>query len=363
MELQWHSVFKKLEDPRSPRNQRHAFMNLVGIGLFGALSGITSFDGLADFAELREADLAGIIPMPFGPPCSETLRRFFNVLNVETFAECFREFTVTLLEKLSNIIPIDGKRIRNSGKNPIQIVSAWCEENHVVLGHVKVSNESNEITTIPSLLQLIDVCGKVITIDAIGCQKTITQNIIDRDGDYVIAVKGNQGNLFEDIKAYFEDTKDMPTHTEYDKGHGRIEKRTCYTTDDIDWLRNKHPGWAALTSVSQVISERTTKGKKSTEARYYISSLTADPKYIGNAVRSHWGIENKLHWRLDVIYNQDKACVRNDNAAQNLDTMHKWALNILSKFKTDKVSMKSLQRRACMSFDFLLQLITKFFEK
>jgi predicted transposase YbfD/YdcC len=363
MEMQWHSVFRKLEDPRSPRNQRHEFMSLVGIGLFGTLSGITSYDGLADFAEFREADLAGIIPMPFGPPCSETLRRFFNELNAEVFAECFREFTVTLLEKVPGLIPIDGKRIRNSGKNPIQIVSAWCEENHVVLAHVKVQDESNEITAIPALLKLIDVCGKVVTIDAIGCQKTILQDIVDRGGDYIVAIKGNQGNLFEDVKAYFQDTKDMLTSTEYDKGHGRIEKRTCNTTDDLDWLCKEYPDWTGLTSVSQVISERTINNKKSVETRYYISSLPADPKFTGTAVRSHWGIENKLHWRLDVICNQDKACVRNDNAAQNLDTMHKWALNILSKFKTTKVSMKSLQRKACMSFDFLLKLITKFFEK
>jgi predicted transposase YbfD/YdcC len=363
MKLQWHSVFQNLEDPRSPRNQRHEFMSLVGIGLFGTLSGITSYDGLADFAELREADLATILPMPFGPPSSDTLRRFFNELNVEMFTACFREFAITLLEKVPGIIPIDGKRIRNSGKHPIQVVSAWCEENHIVLAHVKVSDESNEITAIPTLLKLIDICGKVITIDAIGCQKTIVKNIVDGDGDYVIAIKGNQGNLFEDVKAYFDDTKDMPTHTEYDKGHGRIEKRTCNATDNIDWLRREYPDWAGLTSISQVVAERTIKDKKSVETRYYISSLPANPKFIGDAVRSHWGIENKLHWRLDVICNQDKACVRNDNAAQNIDTMHKLALNILSKFKTKKVSMKSLQRKACMSFDFLLKLIAKFFEK
>ena len=153
----------------------------------------------------------------------------------------------------------------------------------------------------------------------------------------------------------------MLTHTEYDKGHGRIEKRTCITIDDIEWLNKEHPHWKKLTSISQVTAERTYKGKKSTETRYYISSLAANPQSIGSAVRSHWGIENKLHWRLDVICNQDKSCVRNDNAAQNLDTANKIALNILSGFRTDKISIKSLQRKACMSFDFLLQLIARFF--
>ncbi len=363
MELQWRSVFQELEDPRSPRNQRHEFMTLVGIGLFGTLSGITSYDGLADFAELREADLASIMPMPFGPPSSDTLRRFFNELNTETFAKCFREFTVTILEKVTKIISIDGKRIRNSGEGLLHIVSAWCGENGVTLGYVKVGDHSNEITAIPHLLELIDVCGKVITIDAIGCQKEIVKDIVNRGGDYIIAVKGNQGNLLEDVKAYFEDTKDMSTHTEHDKGHGRIEKRTCTTTDDIAWLSKENSDWIGLASISQVVAERTYKGKTSTETRYYISSLAADPKFIGNAVRSHWGIENKLHWRLDVVCNQDKSCVRNDNAAQNLDTMNKLALNILSKFKTDKISIKSLQRKACMSFSFLLQLIESFVMK
>lgn len=361
MELQWRSIFQKLEDPRSPRNQRHEFMTLVGTMLFGALSGITSYDGLADFAELREEDLVSIMPMPFGPPSSDTLRRFFNELNPEKFAECFREFVATILKKVTKVVSIDGKRIRNSGKNPLHIVSAWCEENSVTLAYVKTRDKSNEITAIPDLLKLIDLCGKIITIDAIGCQTAITKDIVDGGGDYIIAVKGNQGTLFEDIKPYFEDTKGMPTHIEYDKGHGRIEKRTCTTIDDIDWLKKEHPDWAGLTSISQVIAERTCKGIKSTEIRYYISSLVANPKLIGNAVRSHWGIENKLHWRLDVVCNQDKSCIRNDNAAQNLDTANKIALNILSEFKTDKVSIKSLQRKACMSFDFLLELIAKFF--
>lgn len=353
-------IFGNIEDKRSWRNQRHPFLSLLGIALLGALAGIDSFSGLGDFAEAHEENLRKLFDLPNGVPSHDTFQRLFDAINPDQFAKQFSLFTKALADAVAGIIAIDGKTIRNSGTNKaLHIVSAWCEANELVLGQIKVEQKSNEIPAIPLLLELLDISGRIITIDAMGCQREIAAQIIKQDGDYVLGLKGNQSALYDDVATYFEGEKEYPCWKEYDKGHGRLEERVCYATDDIDWLIKEH-NWPGLKSIAKVVSKRVVKEKESVETRYYISSLAADPEKICKAARSHWGVENKLHWRLDVVFNEDKCCIRDDNAAENMDIMRKWALNIISKYK-GKSSMKSVQRKVAMSFAFMKDLLLKTF--
>ena len=271
------------------------------------------------------------------------------------------EFTAQLAEKVKELIAIDGKTIRNSSKNPLHIVSAWCEANEMVLAQVKVANKSNEIIAIPKLLELLDLTGKIITIDAMGCQRDIAEQIVEDGGDYVLGLKGNQKTLREDAEDYFQNLVEFTGEIwqEYNKGHGRQEERITYVTEAIKALQ-KHHNWPGLNSLALVISTRTIKGKTTKEKRYYISSLPANAEKICRAARKHWGVENKLHWRLDVDFNEDKACIRNENAAENMNIMRKWALNILSPQK-GKNSIRSLQRKAAMSWGHMTKLLEQIF--
>lgn len=353
-------TFKGIEDPRSRRNQKHPMLSLLGIGLLGGLGGIDSFSGLADYAQAHEESLKELFDLPEGVPSHDTFGRLFDGIKPEQFSKQFQVFTDRLAEAVEGLVAIDGKTIRHSGKgNPLHIVSAWSEANQLVLGQIRVADKSNEITAIPLLLELLDLAGKTVTIDAMGCQREIAQQIIEQGGDYVLALKGNQKTLLEDVKAYFEQKNNYASWQELDKGHGRYEERRCTATDDIAWLRQEHE-WPGLHSIAQVISKREIKGKKSQDVRYYLSSLPAKPELICQAARAHWSIENKLHWRLDVLYNEDGCCIRNDNAAENMAILRKWSMNILNKHK-GKSSMKSLQRKASMSFNFMSDLLLKTF--
>jgi len=355
------TVFAGIKEKRSLRNQKHPFLSLLGIGLLGALSGIDSFSGLGDFAQAHELNLEELFYLPHGAPSHDTFQRLFDAIAPDEFLEKFHLFTRALATAVEGIIAIDGKTIRNSGngEKALHIVSAWCEANELVLGQIKVKEKSNEIRAIPLLLELLDVAGRIITIDAMGCQRKISEKIVAAQGDYVLGLKENQPTLYRDVEAYFEKIDQYCCWEELDKGHGRIEKRTCYVTDKIDWLVEEHR-WPGLQTIAKVISKRILQGKETTEVRYYISSLPANAEQIGKAARAHWGIENKLHWRLDVVFNEDKACIRNDNAAENMDIMRKWALNILNQHK-GKGSVKSLQRKIMMSFNFMKDLLVKTF--
>lgn len=354
-------IFDGITDCRSARNQKHPFISLLGISLLGALSGIDSFSGLGDYAEMHFEGLSKQFDLPNGPPSHDTFQRLFDAMEPEQFHDCFFRFTQQLTKVFEGILAIDGKTIRNSGDNPLHIVNAWCESNQLVLAQICVDKKSNEITAIPKLLKLLDLHNRIVTIDAMGCQRKIASQIIEQEGDYLLNLKGNQGSLHEDVESYFTEQVKQASQSweEFDKGHGRLEHRKCYVTDDIYWIC-KHHQWPGLKSVAMVESERRIKDKIETETRYYISSLDADPERICKAARAHWGVENKCHWRLDVVFNEDKACIRNDNAAENMSIIRKWALNILNK-KKGKSSLKSLQRKACMSVEFVNSLIKEFF--
>ena len=349
-------MFKDLKDTRSARNQKHPFFSIIGISLLTVIGAHDSYSGMADFGECHEDELNKFLPLPYGVPSHDTFQRFFAALDPGAFLKSFMKFTQNLSESIKGLTAIDGKAIRNSN---LHVVSAWCEENRLVLGHVATSSKGKEIPAIKELLDLLDLKERIISIDAIGCQKDISQQIIDGGGDYVIALKANQKNLLADVKLYFEAFEGQEWQ-EVDKGHGRIEKRKCQTFAADGWLKTEHK-WPGLKSLSKVESTRIIKDKESTDVRYYISSLPPDPEAICKIARRHWSIENKLHWVLDVTFNEDKACIKNDNAAENIDLIRKWALNLINFKKKKNVSIKSIQRKASMSIKYLTNLFMENF--
>ena len=299
---------------------------------------------------------------PQGVASHDTQQRLWDALSPKQFKVSFSEF-ITSLEKISSdVISIDGKTIRNSGKeSALHIVSAWCHQNQLVFGQEKVNSKSNEITAIPKVLDLLDLENKVITIDAMGAQREICQKIVGAKGDYVISLKGNQRTLHNDVKLYLSDPKNHETINENnEKGHGRLEQRIAIVAHDVAWLNELHD-WPGLNGIGQITATVWKKGKETKETRYYISSLALDASRLNEIARKHWSIENQLHWSLDVLFNEDKACIRNDNAAEK-DILCKWAMAVLVKAKSKPdQTIKSVMRKNAMSIKHLASSVNKSF--
>jgi predicted transposase YbfD/YdcC len=349
------NFFSKVEDPRSWKNQVHDFIAIIGTSFCAVLSGIDSFSGIEDYVEAHFSDLCQCFKLSGGVPSHDTYQRFWDLISPVQFSECFMEFVESLKKICSEVISIDGKTIRNSGKEKaLHIVSAWCQNNQMVFAQEKIHEKSNEITAIPEILKKLDLQNKIITIDAMGAQRSICQQIIDSRGDYVISLKGNQGTLYEDAVLFLKDIENHEfKHESNDKGHGRIEQRSATVSHDIEWLQEHHK-WPGLKSIGKITATVFKNEKETTETRYYISSLPLDARRLNEIARKHWGIENQLHWRLDVVFNEDKACIRNDNAAENMNIIRKWALAILIKAKRKpEQSIKSVMRKNSMSFAYL----------
>jgi predicted transposase YbfD/YdcC len=306
-------------------------------------------------------ELSKYFDLSGGVPSHDTYQRLWGSISPTEFRASFMEFVESLKKIDSEIISIDGKTIRNSGKGkPLHIVSAWCHNNSMVFAQEKVQAKSNEITAIPEILKKLDLKGKIITIDAMGAQRSICSDIVARGGDYVISLKGNQGNLHEEVKLFLEDTVNHKfTNENNDKGHGRIERRVAVTSHDVDWLQEIH-NWPGLCSVGRVTSEVVRKGKETVEERFYISSLPLDAQRLNDIARKHWGIENQLHWRLDLVFNEDKACIHNDNSTENMNILRKWSMAVLVKAKKKPAqSLKSVMRRNSMSISHLFEAVKK----
>ncbi|MDQ6975813.1 MAG: ISAs1 family transposase [Mariprofundaceae bacterium] len=276
---------------------------------------------------------------------------------------------VSSLVELSGgeIIALDGKCLRrsmdkSSNLSPLYMVSAWAANNQLVLGQEKVDLKSNEITAIPKLLERLDIKGSVVTMDAMGCQTKITKQITDNGADYMINLKGNQGNLHKDVKDFFESDKTSPpvSHETFDAGHGRFETRTIRATSDIGWLQNEHPKWAKLTSIVAVTSKRELKTKTTEDTRYFISSLDAtNPEKLGFVARAHWGIENRLHWVLDYAFDEDSQRTRAGNSAANMAIIRHLALNLLKSEETAREGMKTKRLKAGWDDDYMLKVLAK----
>ena len=363
-----------MPDPRMERTRRHKLIDILVIGLCSSLTGGEGFSNMVSFGKVRLDWLKSFLELPNGIPCRDTFNRVFSAIDPHAFLECFIQWVEGICPNLNDeVVAIDGKALRhalNEGESMPYIVSAWASANGLVLGQVKVDEKSNEITAVPELLRALQLKGAVVTLDAMGCQKEIAADIIEQQADYVLALKGNHANVHEEVRAFFDDaiatcaTECAPTaeqdkmdfHQSIEKGHGRIDTRRYWQSTDIGWFQDKGL-WKGIRSFGMVESIRKVKGKSTIERRYFLSSLPLDAERFGHAVRGHWGVENSLHWSLDVTFREDDSRARTKNAAQNVATLRRIALNLIKKDRSQKCSLKTKRYIAAIDHHFLDHLL------
>jgi len=362
--------FEDIEDPRMDRTKKHSLMDILVISICAILCGADDFSSIEEFCKARESWFKSFLKLPNGIPSHDTFGRVFSLLEPAKLEACFLQWLrATIKVVKGEMVSIDGKTMcGSSGRldtgSAVHMVSAYASEAGMVLGQVATDRKSNEITAIPELLEHLLLEGCIVTIDAMGCQKKIAQAIVCKGADYVLALKGNQGALYEDVKLFFDDGLDNGFSEEYkiqsyktvEKGHGRIEKRHYFICSKIDWLEQQSQ-WPGFRSIGMVCSSGTRNGKQTQETRYYISSMEDNPKEFGKAVRSHWGIENRVHWVLDVAFREDSHQLRNKTAAENLSVVRRIALNLLKQEKTAKVGVKNKRLKAGWSQTYLLKVL------
>lgn len=369
--------FEHLKDPRVERTREHELMDIVVIGLCCVICGGDSFNDMEQFGEAKAEWFKTFLKLPNGIPSHDTFNRLFGALDPQSFLECFLSWTQSVRAAIpQEIVALDGKALRRaiqSGANPRCIVSAWAEDNGLVLGQWEVDEKSNEITAIPGILRALELSGCIVTLDAMGCQKKIAREIKEADADYVMALKGNQGTVHQEVKAFLEQMvaekkKARPPGARrpkaavalqewetLEKGHGRIETRRYYLSEELDWFADRED-WEGLRTVGMVEATREINGQKSVERRFYLSSLGLDVQNFARAVRGHWGIENKLHWVMDVNFGEDQSRARNGYAAQNFAALRRLALNLL-KHEPKKRSLRGKQLDAGWDNAYLLKVL------
>jgi len=364
-------AFESLKDPRMDRTKLHSLTDILTIAICATICGADGWPDVELFGRCKEKFFRTFLDLPNGIPSHDTFRRVFMLLKPDDFEQCFMEWMAALSESSGGrLIAVDGKTIRRSldaagGKAAIHMVSAWCNANEMVLGQLAADEKSNEITAIPRLLKLIDIDGAVVTIDAMGCQKEIAKTIVENGGDYVLQLKGNQGGLHDETVALFDQCLrddclgiDYTTARTINKGHGRIEQRTIWATEEIDWFTERTL-WAGLKSLVRVRCQRTVGQETSSEDRYYISTLAADdPERLLGYVRGHWSVENKLHWSLDISFADDDRRHRRGYAAENASRLARLALNLLKAEKTQKASLRAKRKLCGWDHDYLLKVLT-----
>ena len=363
------SHFKDLEDPRQRGKVSYPLEEILLLCLLAVLAGAQTITDIALFGSKKLALLRRFRPFTNGTPAHDHLGDILAMLDPEQFQRCFVAWVAALTGNPEGVVAIDGKTVRRSGQTrkgqaPIHIVSAFAARQRLVLGQIKVAEKSNEITAIPKLLDLLAIEGAVVTIDAIGCQRQIAQKIVDKKADYVLALKGNQGTLREDVELFvaeqqacgFKDSKSTREQT-VDGDHGRIETRTITVIHDVDWLRERQ-NWPGLNAVVVVNSQREIGDKVERETRFYITSLMLAASLLAPIVRSHWAIENGLHWVMDMVFRDDEARVRTNHAPANFCTLKHMAQNLV-RLAPGKSSLRQKRMAAGWDDDFLASLITK----
>jgi predicted transposase YbfD/YdcC len=358
--------FRKLCDPRVRRRRRHLLLDIIAITICATIGGCDDWQQVETFARARHEWFKTFLRLPAGIPSHDTFERVFDRLDPEEFQACFRDWMQALHEALGlSQIAIDGKTLRGSGaggNKALHVVSAWATANCLSLGQIAVDEKSNEIPAIPKLLELLDLHGALVTIDAMGCQKAIAATVVDGGGDYVLTVKENQEHLLADIRAalnqaYESDFAGLEhdTYETRERGHGRDEYR-CFTVLHATAGVRQAADWAGLTTIGFCYSERTVGGVTGEELRYFIGSKKASAKFYGIGLRNHWGIENKLHWQLDVSFNEDKSRVSKRHGAENLALVRRLALGLL-KQHPDKRSLACKRLLAALDPAFLEEVL------
>lgn len=362
------SFFGTVQDPRH-HNKRHKLIDIIIIAICGVVAGSDTYEQIENFGIKRQQWLSKFLELPHGIPSHDTFARIFERMNPQEFQDSFKKWIASVAKLTQGqVVAIDGKTLRRShdrsnNKKAIHMISAWASTNQIILGQLKTDEKSNEITAIPYLLRLLDLSGCIITIDAMGTQKKIARTIIERSSDYILALKENHKDLYESVSRFFDHKKSMEkdgyTFDEYttvDGGHGRIETRKYAVTSDIDWLDDKDK-WLGLRSLGMVESTRDVNGKISHEKRYYISSLGCCAQVFGDAVRSHWGIENSVHWVLDIAFREDESRIRKGFGPENFAAIRHIALNLLKENKSFKGSIKSKRLNAAMDTTYLEEVM------
>lgn len=359
--------FANMDDPRQAGKILYPLDEIFLLVLCAVISGADGWTSIALYGRKKISLLRRFLPYEHGTPSHDQLGILFSRLDMDAFQRCFAAWVSSLHDAFGDVVAIDGKTLRRSfnaadGKAAIHMISAWSCEHRMVLGQRKVDDKSNEITAIPELLRLLALQGAIVTIDAMGCQRAICQQVIDNDADYIISLKGNQGNLRDDVELFFdeylqrgigENFTSSSQDTEAD--HGRIETRQCTVCTEVGWLAKRH-NWPGLNAIIMTQYTRELKGNTETVRRYYIASKVADAKQVAHYIRSHWQIENSLHWVLDVTFRQDDCRIRKGNAAANFATIHHAANNLLRN-KNDKISLPQKRRSAAWDDDYMEAII------
>jgi predicted transposase YbfD/YdcC len=367
--------FKALPDPRVDRTKDHDLIDILVIAICTLLCAGESFNDMEDFGQAKADWFKTFLRLRSGIPSHDTFNRVFGALDPQAFLDCFLRWTQSLRQAVTQeIVALDGKALRralNGDQSVKYIVSAWAEDNSLVLGQLKVADKSNEITALPELLRVLDLAGCIVTVDAMGTQKKIAKEIIDADADYVLALKGNHETVQEEVKSFLEATV-AEKHSKpakpsraachlteletVEKDHGRIETRRYSQSAELDWFADRAQ-WAGLQSVGMVEAIREIGAHRTVERRYYLSSLPLGVETFARAVRGHWGVENKLHWVLDVQMREDQSRARAGHAAENLATLRRLALNLLKREKTKKRGIRGKQLNASWDHAYLLRLL------
>lgn len=353
--------FTEIEDPRVERTRQHKLIDIITITICAVICGAEGWTDIETYGLAKYSFLKQFLELPNGIPSHDTFSRVLARLNPQQFQQYFFNWVRAINKMtLGEVIAIDEKSLRHSydkeaGLNAIYMVSAWACENRLVLGQVKVDEKSNEITAIPELIKVLELSGCIVTIDATGCQKEIGKLIAEQDADYIITLKKNQGSLYKNVDQLFTEAirtgfqgLEHSTHHTREQAHGREEIRNYLLLTDIQERVDSTHKWSKLKSIGLVESVRIVDGKTTVETRYYISSLPNDAELLGQSVRSHWGIENSLHWILDVALNEDDCRIRKDNAPENFAVLRHLAVNLLGREKTSKRGIKNKQFRAAM---------------